>query len=538
MSILEHFNQGPQPHSRMTGHPEIYGILHFSLNTFTDREWGYGDESPAIFNPSNFDADQIVQSCKAGGLTGLVIVCKHHDGFCLWPSKTTPFNISASPWRNGKGDYVKEMVESCRRHGLKVGFYVSPWDRNHAEYGNPAYLEVYRAQLREVLTNYGSGYEVWFDGANGGDGYYGGKREVRKIDHATYYDWRNTWQIARDLQPQAAIFSDVGPDLRWVGNEKGFAALDASAKYTPMPNESNHDVSPGCVRWQLGTKGTPGGKYWMPAECDVPLRPGWFYHANENDFVKTLPEMLEIYFNSVGNNAFLNWGIAPDRTGQVHANDVARLKEFKAALDAIFAQPDAKTFNVIELTEDGDETESPFAVKADGKVIAQGERIGRKRLLRLDATVNAQTVTLESAAPTAKLKTYLAPAELLKKSAVDPVKALYDDSIGIKIAAATHDAVTCQLESVRDIKGFLFVPHAPAPAGTPQSYRLEYSLDGKSYETAMAGEFSNIVNNPIPVKVMLPKEIRVLFLRLTSLKNVADDPKAAIAVKELRIICH
>ncbi|HSB28110.1 MAG TPA: alpha-L-fucosidase, partial [Pyrinomonadaceae bacterium] len=216
---------GPTPSRRqlLWHEMEFYGFLHFTVNTFTDKEWGYGDESPTIFNPSAFDADQIVRTAKAAGMKGLILTAKHHDGFCLWPSKFTEHSVKHSPWRNGKGDVVKEISDACRRKGLKFGIYLSPWDRNHKDYGRPEYLTYYRNQLRELLTNYGPVFEVFLDGANGGDGYYGGARETRRIDRETYYDWPTTWALIRKLQPNAIIFSDAGPDVRWVGNERGFA---------------------------------------------------------------------------------------------------------------------------------------------------------------------------------------------------------------------------------------------------------------------------------------------------------------------------
>ena len=202
---------------------EFYGFVHFTVNTFTDKEWGYGDEDPAVFCPTDFDAEQIAQTAKEAGMQGLILTAKHHDGFCLWPSQFTQHSVKHSPWRDGKGDVVRELSDACRRHDLRFGVYLSPWDRNHRTTDGLSTWTYYRNQLRELLTDYGDIFTVWFDGANGGDGYYGGARETRRIDNRTYYDWKNTWRLVRELMPMAVMFSDVGPDFRWVGNESGIA---------------------------------------------------------------------------------------------------------------------------------------------------------------------------------------------------------------------------------------------------------------------------------------------------------------------------
>jgi alpha-L-fucosidase len=344
---------------------EFYGFLHFTVNTFTDKEWGYGDESPQVFNPTAFDADQIVRTAKEAGMAGLILTAKHHDGFCLWPSRYTEHSVRRSPWKDGRGDVVREVADACKWHGLKFGVYLSPWDRNHRDYARPAYLPYYRNQLRELLTQYGELFTVWFDGANGGDGFYGGAREKRQIDNRTYYDWPNTWKIVRMEQPFACLFSDAGPDFRWVGNERGiagdpcWATLDMT-KPGRYPGGSSDGL----------TSGERPGTAWLPAECDVSIRPGWFYHASEDAKVKTPAQLLDIYYQSVGRGACLNLNLPPDRRGIIHENDVASLREFRRILDATFARdlaregsvsashvrPGGKTFAVRNLTDGNRDT--------------------------------------------------------------------------------------------------------------------------------------------------------------------------------------
>ena len=324
---------GPVPTERqLRWHEmEFYGFLHFTVNTFTDKEWGYGDEAPTLFNPTDFDAQHIARIAKDAGMKGLILTAKHHDGFCLWPSKYTEHSVKNAPWKNGHGDVVREMSDACRAAGLRFGVYLSPWDRNHKDYGRPEYLTYYRNQLRELLTQYGELFTVWFDGANGGDGFYGGAREKRRIDNRTFYDWPNTWKIVRDLQPLASMFSDAGPDFRWVGNEHGFAGDPCWAAL----DLTRPDRHPGGTSEGL-TSGERNGNAWIPAECDVSIRPGWFYHASEDAKVKSPVQLLDIYYKSVGRGACLNLNLPPDRRGRIHDNDIAALTEFRRILDATF----------------------------------------------------------------------------------------------------------------------------------------------------------------------------------------------------------
>jgi alpha-L-fucosidase len=352
---------GPVPTERqLRWHAmEFYGFVHFTVNTFTDKEWGYGDEDPAVFNPTAFDADQIAQTAKAGGMQGLILTAKHHDGFCLWPSKYTDHCVKQSSWRDGKGDVVRELSEACRRHGLRFGVYLSPWDRNHKDYGRPEYVNYYRNQLRELLTGYGDIFTVWFDGANGGDGYYGGAREMRRIDNRTYYDWKNTWKIVRELMPLAVMFSDVGPDFRWVGNESGFAGQTCWATLNVG------DGVPGNTQANLNQGERPGTD-WVPAECDVSIRPGWFYHASQDNQVKTPQQLLDIYFQSVGRGACLNLNLPPDRRGQIHENDVKSLREFRQILDDMFARNLAQAAKLVPTNMRGNDTSFAADKLVDG----------------------------------------------------------------------------------------------------------------------------------------------------------------------------
>lgn len=316
---------------------EMYCLIHFGVDTYTDKEWGYGDEDPAIVNPVDFDAMQIVGAAKAGGFKGVVVVAKHHDGLCLWPTKTTEYNISKSPWRNGKGDMLKEYRLACDKLNMRLGVYCSPWDRNNSKYGTPAYVHIYRAQLTELYTNYGALFMSWHDGANGGDGYYGGARETRKIDRTTYYGWDTTWNITRRLQPGAAIFGDIGPDVRWVGNEEGHAGITCWDTYSPRAPDPGKKPANGYSKYEEATEGTRNGEYWLPAECDVPLRPGWVYHASQDEQVKTPYQLLDLYYQSVGRGASLDLGIAPNKRGLLDNRDVASLKAFGELLSQTFS---------------------------------------------------------------------------------------------------------------------------------------------------------------------------------------------------------
>ena len=308
---------------------EYYAFVHFSLNTYTDQSWGYGNEDVKLFNPEKLDCRQWARICKEAGMKGIILTAKHHCGFCLWPSKYTEYSVKNAPWKNGKGDVVREMADACKEYGLKLGIYLSPWDRNNPDYGKPEYITYFRNQLTELLTNYGPIFEIWFDGANGGSGYYGGANETRKIDRTTYYDWSNTYKLIRKLQPHIVIWNDGGDrgDLRWVGTEAGNVG------------ETNWSLlnATGEVSWNMLHYGLENGDSWVPAEVNTSIRPEWFYHPGENTKVKTVPQLMDTYYNSIGRNGSLLLNFPIDTKGLIHENDEKAALGFANAVKKAFA---------------------------------------------------------------------------------------------------------------------------------------------------------------------------------------------------------
>ena len=312
----------PEPKQVEWQQMETYAFIHFGLNTFNDREWGYGDTDPKTFNPTNLDCEQWAQTLVKAGMKGVILTAKHHDGFCLWPFEGTDYSVKNSPWKNGQGNVVKELSEACKKYGLKFAVYLSPWDRHQANYGTPEYLPYFYAQLRDLLTNYGPVFEVWFDGANGGDGWYGGAKDIRTIDRKNYYNYPRIYEMLDSIQPQAIIFSDGGPGCRWVGNEKGFAGA------TNWSFLRKGEVHPGYDKNYELQYGHPDGNQWVPAECDVSIRPGWFYHPEEDDRVKSPDQLVDLYYRSVGHNATLLLNFPVDRRGLIHPVDSANAVRF------------------------------------------------------------------------------------------------------------------------------------------------------------------------------------------------------------------
>ena len=401
---------GPTPSDRqLKWHAtEFYGMIHFGVNTFIDQEWSYGDAQPGLFNPTEFNAVSIVHALKETGLKGIVLVCKHHDGFCLWPSRYTDYSVKSSPWRNGHGDLVREISDACRNEGLKFGVYLSPWDRHSADYGRPEYITRYREELSELLTNYGPVFVAWFDGAQGGDGYYGGSREIRRVDNRSYYDWPTTWAIVRKLQPIAVIFSDAGPDVRWVGNEHG-AASD------PSWNTLNlKDCFPGMPNYQGLGSGLRSGPDWVPPECDVSIRPGWFYHSKEDSWVKSAQRLLDIYYHTVGLGACLNLNVPLDKSGRIPDKDAEQLREMGRRLHATFSVNLARDARV-----------SASNVRGQSRLFGAENLINGDRNLywTTDNEVETPNVILDFGAPTTfnviRIREYLPLGQRVEAFSVD-----------------------------------------------------------------------------------------------------------------------
>jgi alpha-L-fucosidase len=385
---------------------ELALFLHFGVNTFTDREWGDGKEDPAIFNPTKLDARQWAKAARAGGFKMLILTAKHHDGFCLWPTKTTKHSVASSPFRGGKGDVVREFVDACRAEGLRTGVYLSPWDRNHPTYGDsPRYNDVYADQLTELLTRYGPMAEVWFDGANGEGP--NGKRQV--------YDWPRVWGLVKKLQPEAVIFSDAGPDVRWCGNERGVAGdpnwSTVDPAKVPYPGVSGPGIT------EALQHGDRNGTVWRPAEADVSIRRGWFYHPAQDGAVRSVDQLVDLYFSSVGRNSKLLLNVPPTKDGLLHETDVARLAGMHERLRKLFAEDLSQhvkgegvvfttsaqreidfgrptTISIVRLAEDITRGQSVHSYRVlgageggDWQVLSSGTTIGYAKIDRLGPTV-------------------------------------------------------------------------------------------------------------------------------------------------------
>ena len=394
----EPFGAVPTPQQLEWQDMELNMFCHFGPNTFTGLEWGEGTEAEDLFNPTDLDCRQWARTAKAAGFKGIIITGKHHDGFCLWPNPVSKHTVRESSWRGGRGDVLKELSEACAEEGIKFGIYISPWDRHDPSYGTEAYNEVFRQTLESALSGYGPVFEQWFDGACGEGP--NGKRQV--------YDWELFHSEVFKWQPQAVVFSNIGPGCRWVGNERGEAGRTSWSTFSPDLHGALHEELPGDYESYL-TQGDAGGEAWIPSETDVSIRPGWFWKESENSQVKSVKQLLDIYYKSVGRNSLLLLNVPPDTRGRIHEIDSVRLMEFRQALDAVFADNLAleqrregntwtvkvrpgKPFNRVVLQEDIAKGQriSAFTVEvetADGWApLAQETTVGRKRILLVPQT--------------------------------------------------------------------------------------------------------------------------------------------------------
>ena len=551
----------PTPQQLEWQQMELTAFLHFGINTFTGREWGDGKENPALFNPTDFDAEQWVRSLKEAGFKMAILTAKHHDGFCLWPTKTTGHSVAASPWKDGKGDVVRELRDACDKYGIKFGVYLSPWDRNASCYGDsPKYNEFFIEQLTELLTNYGEVHEVWFDGANG-EGPNGKKQE---------YDWTAILSTIRRLQPRA-VTAIMGDDVRWVGNERGLGRETewSATVLTPCTYARCEEQNKA-----LGVKATSkdlGGRdmlvnakelFWYPSEVDVSIRPGWFYHQQEDNQVKSLKHLTDIYFKSVGYNSVLLLNIPPDQRGRISDADVNRLKAFadyrkeifadnrvKGGLKAWTARPgDTRVYqlkpkseiNVVMLREDiskGQRMEAftVEALTADGwKEIAKGTTVGYKRLIRIPAVAARQLrVKVDACRLAANISEVAAYyARPLEESAA---KENWNDLPRTAWKQVTAAPLVIDLGKAVDMTGFVYAP-ANAEAKPTMAFRYKFyiSTNGRDWkEVPTTGEFSNIMHNPVPQTVSFGNKVSARYIKLDA--TTPDATPARVDLKEIGI---
>lgn len=573
----------PTPQQLEWQRMELTAFLHFGVNTFTGREWGDGTEDPAIFNPTSLDCEQWVRTLKEAGFKMAIITAKHHDGFCLWPTKTTRHSVASSSWKGGKGDVVRELRDACKKYGIKFGVYLSPWDRNASCYGDsPAYNQFFIEQLTELLTNYGEVHEVWFDGANGEGP--NGKKQI--------YDWDAILKTIRRLQPKA-VTAIMGDDVRWVGNEKGigreteWSATVLTPGIYPRSGEQNKELGIFGKAKDLGGRDIVARAtelFWYPSEVDVSIRPGWFYHADQDKQVKSLSHLTDIYFKSVGYNSVLLLNIPPDLRGLINENDVQRLKEFSGYLKNTFArnyvlkgneawhgtsgtvrqyaiQKDAlvNAFMIQEDISKGQRIES-FLVEAykDGSWIhmAEGTTVGYKRLIRFsDTRPERIRVTIRSARGVADVAAvglfYAEPLadkdEEVQLSDVpvdgwqvvggnaDSRKAIDGDRKTVWRASALTPLVVDMGDKI-EVSGFSY---APSPGddlvGTVYKYAFYVSLDGHSWtKCETSGEFSNIMHNPVPYFVRFGKTYPARYFKLEPVSEINN--KNIVTVGEVGIL--
>ena len=551
----------PSPQQLEWQQMELTAFLHFGINTFTDREWGDGTEDPALFNPTELDAEQWVRTLKDAGFKMVLLTAKHHDGFCLWPTKTTSHSVASSPWKGGKGDVVKELRDACTKYGMKFGVYLSPWDRNAECYGDsPRYNQFFIEQLTELLTNYGEVHEVWFDGANG-EGPNGKKQE---------YDWDAFYKTIQRLQPKA-VMAIMGDDVRWVGNEKGIGRETEWSATVLTPGiyarsaENNKRLGVFGKAKDLGSRQMLTNAtelFWYPSEVDVSIRPGWFWHEKENDKVKSLKHLTDIYFQSVGYNSVLLLNIPPDRRGLIHEADVARLREFAAyrrqafANNAVqngqtpwtarageqreYALKPGSTINVVLLQEDiarGQRVED-FTVEArvggTWQQLGKGTTVGYKRMLRFPA-VEADTIRLTIGQTRLEANIANVAAYYAEPVAEEQAQASWNDLPRDGWKKMSDQPLVIDLGKEVTLKGFTYAPlNEQAKPTMAYRYKFYVSLDGSNWkEVPCNGEFSNIMHNPLPQTVLFGQKARARFIKLEA--TTPEASPAVVALEEIGV---
>ena len=551
----------PSPQQLDWQRMELIAFIHFGMNTFTGREWGDGKENPKWFNPVGLDAEQWVRTLKETGFKLVLITAKHHDGFCLWPSEFTDHSVAASDWKAGKGDVVRELREACSKFGLKFGVYLSPWDRNAPCYGNsPEYNDFFVGQLTELLTNYGEVHEVWFDGAIG-EGPDGIKQE---------YDWERYYKTIQRLQPNA-VMAIMGDDVRWVGNERGMGRETewSATVLTPgiyqRSGQNNGNLGITELSKDLGSRAMLAKAtelFWYPSEVDVSIRPGWFYREEEDNRVKTVEQLMDIYCQSVGRNSVLLLNIPPNREGRIHDIDVERLREFAAYRDKVFAHdrvvagdipwctrggisrvyalnPDS-LINLVLLQEDIEQGQrvERFTVELYAKgawqQVGEGTTLGYKRILRFPETkADSLRLTIREVRLDGNIKqvsAYYAPP----LGNVD-LHVAWNDLKRTAWKMISREPLVIDLGETVKLAAFTYAPLNGETKPT-LAFRYEFSVsrDGMNWEKVILdGEFSNIVNNPLPQTVRLPevKEVRYIRLRAMSLNGMP----AQIGLEEIGV---
>ena len=553
-------NGGPEPYGATPSPAQVRWqqmernmFIHFGPNTFSGREWGDGTEPEDMFNPTDLDCRQWARTAKEAGFKGIIITAKHHDGFCLWPNPVSTHTVAQSSWRGGEGDVLKELSEACREYGLKFGVYISPWDRFDPHYGSPEYNDVFVKTLESALGSYGEVYEQWFDGANGEGP--NGKKQV--------YDWPLFHSTVRSLQPDAIMFSDVGPGCRWCGNESG---SNGRTSWSTL-NVGNFTPGAGAPPIDTLQSGNVHGDSWIPSETDVSIRPGWFWRESENARVKSVNRLLQIYYESTGRNSLMLLNVPPDTRGHIHEIDSTRLMEFARAFDEIFSRdlaegssvkassswgrkyspsnvlsgnydsywaskegeltpsltisfPEERTFNRVSIQE-----YIPLGQRVASFTIESLTKDGQWEQIASETTIGYKRIVLTETVTTSAIRISI------KKSYAEPVISrvqvfmdnIYSPEVEVFSRGETMllgEPLVVDAGSVRNISGFVYGPSYRGEGGVIIEYDLESSLDGKNWTKVIeGGQFDNIVNNPTDREVELPKTVRARYLRLIPLRS-------------------